>query len=279
MTRSLIAAVSLAAICLGAAVAKADTVLTVTATTTECKVSTPDEVVSNSPSVAAGEAAIKNRNYALAKANFRPLAEKGDADGQRAYGELLLMKCTGIQDQVAGAEWLQKAADGGNVPAAAILGNAYMNAEGVPQDDGKAFSLLTKAANAGHGGAQTNLGYLYLSGRGVARDAYQGMVWTVKAAEQGMPAALANIANAYFKGGALPQDNDEAIRFAFLAMERATPTQKARFAAATNAIIRGVSQSDAARASERARRWSPGQGSLSDVLRDAARRRDQVSKG
>ena len=105
------------------------------------------------------------------------------------------------------------------------------------------------------------------------------MVWTVKAAEQGNPAALANIAQAYFKGGALPQDNDEAIRFAYIAMQRSTPAQKARFAATTNNIIRAVSGRDATSAADRARRWSPGEGSLSGVLRDAARRRDQPTKG
>jgi TPR repeat protein len=264
--------------CLGATTAFADTTVTVTATSTECKVSTPDLVVSNSPSVAAGAAAMKNKNYALAMANFKPLAEKGDADGQRAYGEFLLTKCTGLTDAKAGADWLQKAADGGNVEAAARLGNAYMNGDGVDQDDSKAFALVTKAANAGHGGAQVNLGYLYLSGRGVTKDPYQGMVWTVKAGEQGLPAALVNIANAYFRGGPLPQDNDEAIRFVFLTMERSTGAQKARFAATTNNIIRAVSQSDAARYAERARHWSPGPGSLSDVLRDATRSRDQAAK-
>jgi len=274
MNRPLLAG-SVLFLCLGAA-AEGDTTVTVTTTSNECKVSTPADVVSNSPSVAAGQAAIRNQNYALAKANLKPLAEKGDAEGQRAYGNLLLMKCTGLMDSGAGADWLQKSADGGNMDAAAQLGNAYMNANGVPQDDNKAFALLTKAAAAGSGPAEVDLGYLYLSGRGVAKDPYQGMVWTVKAGEQGIPAALVNIAQAYFRGGALPQDNDEAIRFVFIALERSTPAQKTRFAATTNNIIRAVSQRDAASASDRAKRWSPGKDSLSEVLRDAARRRDQA---
>jgi len=279
MTRSLLAAASLAAICLGTIAGRADTSVTLTVANTECKVPAPDEVISNSPSVAAGEAAMRNKNFALAKANFKAMAEKGDSNGERAYGALLLMKCTGLQDQAAGAGWLQKAVDGGDIPAAVELGNAYMNAQGVPQDDKQAFNLLTKAAVAGNGAAQVNLGYLYLSGRGVDRDPYQGMVWTVKAAEQGMPGALINIAHAYFVGNSLPQDNDEAIRFVFIALERSTPEQKARFAANTNPIIRALSQRDVADVQAQARRWSPGAGSLSDVLRDAARRRDQAAKG
>lgn len=279
MSRSGLALGSVAFVFFGICAAMADTTITVTATSADCKVSAPAEMTANSPSVAAGEAAITNRNYALAKANLKPLAEKGDAEGQRAYGNFLLMKCTGLQDQKAGADWLQKAADAGDIPAAAQLGNAYMNAEGVDQDDTRAFALLTKAANAGHGGAQVNLGYLYLSGRGVAKDLYQGMVWTVKGGEQGLPAALMNIANGYFKGNALPQDNDRASYFLALALERSTPAQKARFAATNNNIIRAQSAADTSRYAERARHWSPGPGSLSDVLRDAGRRRDQASKG
>lgn len=165
MARSLLAG-SVLLFCLAAAGARADTTVTVTANSTDCKVSTPAEVVSNSPSFAAGDAAMRNKNYALAQANFRALAQKGDAEGQRAYGQLLMMKCTGLQDQAAAADWLQKAADGGDIPAAAMLGNAYMNAMGVPQDDNKAFGLVTKAATGGNAGAQVDLGYLYLSGRG-----------------------------------------------------------------------------------------------------------------
>lgn len=257
--------------------ALADATVTITATTAECNVSAPAELVSNSPSVPAGEAAIKNKNYALAKANFKPLADKGDAEGQRAYGELLLMKCTGLTDQKAGAEWLQKAADAGNMDAAAELGNSYMNGLGVDQDNSKAFALLSKAAAAGLPGAEVNLGYLYSTGRGVAKDLYQFIVWSVKAGEKGAPIALANIANAYFRGGALPQDNDQAAYYMFVAMERSTPLQKQRYVGVSNNILRAVSQRDASHALERAKRWSPGPGSLSEVLRDAAHRREQAA--
>ena len=279
MTRSLPVALCAAISCFSVSASFADTTVTITATSSECKVSPPAEVTSNSPSIAAGVAAIRNQNYALARANFKPLAEKGDAAGQRSYGRLLMMKCTGLQDQAAGAEWFQKAADVGDVDAAAELGAAYMNGQGVTQDDAKAFALVSKAANAGNGGAQVNMGYFYLSGRGVERDPYQGMVWTVKAAEQGLPVALYNIAQAYQRGGALPQNLDEAAYFLQIAMQRSTTPQKQASAATINNITRAVSGRDMGRASDRARRWSPGAGSLSDVLRDAGRRRDQAAKG
>lgn len=279
MTRSLPVALCAALSCFSVSAAFADTSVTITATSSECKVSPPAEMTSNSPSIPAGVAAIRNRNYALARANFKPLAEKGDAEGQRSYGRLLMMKCTGLQDQAAGAEWFQKAADAGDAEAAAELGSAYMNGEGVTQDDGKAFALVSKAANAGLGGAQANLGYLYLSGRGVERDPYQGMAWSVKAGEQGVPVALFNIAQAYQRGGALPQDLDEAAYFLQIALQRSTPQQKQNSAMTINTVTRAVSGRDMGRAADRARRWAPGAGSLAGVLRDAARRRDQAAKG
>src|SRR6202012_1522583 len=87
------------------------------------------------PSAAAGTAAEKNHNYALARANFRALAEGGDPEGERLYGMLLLQKCTGLQDKDAAVNWLNKAVDGGNAIAQVNLGDAYMNGEGVAQDD------------------------------------------------------------------------------------------------------------------------------------------------
>ena len=59
------------------------------------------------PSVAAGIVAARNRDFALALANFKPLAEKGDADAQRAMGQLLMQGCTGLQDRGAAVEWLR----------------------------------------------------------------------------------------------------------------------------------------------------------------------------
>lgn len=154
-----------------------------------------------------------------------------------------------------------------------------MNGMGVPQDDAKAFALLSKAANAGNGPAEVTLGYLYLTGRGVAIDKRQGMIWSAKAGEQGLPVALFNIANAYFKGNALPQDNDKAAYYMEAAFARSTPAQRNRSAAVINEISRGVSGDDLKREAERARRWSPGPGSLREVVEDADRRAKAADNG
>ena len=231
------------------------------------------------PSIAAGTVAARNRDFALALANFKPLAEQGDADAERAMGQLLMQNCTGLQDKPAAVEWLNKAAAAGNVAARNLLGSAYMTGNGVPLDDNKAFALFSQTAAAGNAAGEMELGYLYLTGRGVPQDKYQGLQWTVKAAEQGNATALGNIASAYMKGEILEKDIDRAAYFLALSNERANPAQRAELMGVSQQIRQEVSASDLARAASRAQRWSPGAGSLRDVLSDANdfRRRKQAS--
>ena len=235
-----------------------------------------DVVAPVTPSVDAGRQASGSRNYALARANFRPLAEKGDPAGEAALGHLLMQNCTGLQDKEEGLTWLAKAADGGDTDAALELGSIYMNGQdGVALDDNKAFALISKAAAAGIMVAETDLGYMYLHGRGVPIDKYQGMTWSVKGGEQGAPAALSYFANAYFKGEGLPQNLDKAAFYGAVAYRRGNAVQRAAFKPMLDDISRQMSATDIKEAADRAAKWTPGPGSLSDVMRDAAKWRAQ----
>jgi TPR repeat protein len=259
---------------LAAIPAAADTTITITQNGAACQVSAPADVAPPvTPSVAAGTAAARNRDFALARANFLPLADKGDADAQRAMGQLLMQNCTGIQDKTAAAGWLAKAADAGNIPAQNLLARAYLMGQGVSQDDAKAFALYSRTAATGNALGESEMGYLYLTGRGTAADRYQGVVWSVKAAEQGNAIALSNIAAVYLKGDVLPYDTDQAAYFLALANQRATPAERARLMDVSQRIRQAVSVDDLESANKKAMRWSPGPGSLSDVLRDADRQR------
>ena len=129
----------------------------------------------------------------------------------------------------------------------------------------------------GNVNAQKSLGYIYLSGRGTEVDKYQGMVWSVKASEQGDGTALCNIAVAYLNGGALPQDFDKAAYYIAIAMLHAAPGDLALLLQNRAAISRKLSQDDMQHEANRAKDWSPGADSLSSVLRDAQKRRDQKS--
>lgn len=105
-----------------AALAQSDMNITVTATHARCQVPPPADVPPPAtPSTAAGNAAMANHDYALARANFKPLAESGNAEGARFYGILLMQDCTGLQDKEAGASWLQKAADLNELSSSSVL--------------------------------------------------------------------------------------------------------------------------------------------------------------
>ena len=149
------------------------------------------------------------------------------------------------------------------------LGQAYKLGAGVAQDDARAFALYNQAAATSDPVAQMQVGYMYLSGRGVSQDRYQGLLWTVKAAEQGNAIALGNIANAYIKGLVVARDADRAAYFLALANQRSTPSQRNELAGTAQDIRQAVSVEDLDHAAKRAQRWTPGPGSLRDVISDA----------
>jgi TPR repeat protein len=221
------------------------------------------------PSMAAGTAAARNRDFALALANFKPLAEQGDADGQRAMGQLLMQPCTGLQNKQAAVEWLTKAAAAGNVMAQNQLASAYLRGQGVAQDDSKAFALYSQTAARGNAVGQMELGYLYLTGRGVPQDKYQSLQWSVKAAEQGNGTALGNIGLAYIKGEVVARDPARAAYFLALSNQRANPVERADLIGVAQEIRQAVSAERLTEAAKDAQRWTPGPGSLHDVLSDA----------
>ena len=86
-------------------------------------------------------------------------------------------------------------AEGGNIQAAAYLGNQYYFGWGeLEQDLEKALKFLTLAADGGDAMSQFLLGHMYGAGRGVERDSDKAFQWFLKAAEQGVPEAMYNVA-------------------------------------------------------------------------------------
>jgi TPR repeat protein len=95
----------------------------------------------------------KNEDARLSFAEAMALAEKGDPDGEL------------------------------------LVGVAYVDGNGVPQDDREAMKWLLKAAEKGEYRAMTLVGYMYCHGRGVNEDSEEGIKWLRKAAEKNHPMA------------------------------------------------------------------------------------------
>ena len=88
-----------------------------------------------------GDEAYKRGDYAAAMREWRPLAEKGDANAQYE------------------------------------LGRMYSNGHGVPKDDTEAARWFRLAAEQGYAKAQFNLGYMYQNGYGVPKDMTEAVRW------------------------------------------------------------------------------------------------------
>lgn len=90
--------------------------------------------------------AVKRGDHATALKLLRPLAERGDAKAQAAFG-WLYKKGNGVrQDYKEAIKWYRLSAAQGDPMGFAELGNAYEEGHGVPQDNVRAHMWLNLAA-------------------------------------------------------------------------------------------------------------------------------------
>lgn len=78
---------------------------------------------------------------------------------------------------------LRQRAEEGDAEAQYMLGDRYLNGEGVTQDASEAVKWLRKAAEQGNDEAQFALGLTYFKGMGVSQDYAEAAKWLRKAAE------------------------------------------------------------------------------------------------
>ncbi len=132
---------------------------------------------------AKGQAAYNSGDYETAIAEWQPLAEAGDADGQFGMGLL------------------------------------YGNGFGVPLDDTQALKWYGLAADQNHANAQCNLGVMYANGWGVPQSDDEAFKWYILAAEQGVVEAQTAVAKMYLRGFGIEQDNVQAHKWFSIAAE------------------------------------------------------------
>ncbi|MGA2081803.1 MAG: caspase family protein [Holophaga sp.] len=149
--------------------------------------------------------------YQKALKAARPLAERGDPDGQVLMGYLCRDGEGMAKDDAQAADWFRKAADQGSPLGQTALGVMHLQGRGVPKDAAQAVAWYRKAADQGYAEAQNELGVCYWHGYGVAADPAEATRWYRKAADQGERWALNNLGAAYFNGQGVPQDQAEAV--------------------------------------------------------------------
>ena len=153
-----------------------------------------------------GLQAVQRGDYVSALVEFRPLAERGDADAQFNLGAMYASGDGVRQDYAQALAWYSKAAAQGHSYAQNNLGGMYANGKGVRQDYGQALAWYRKAAAQGLVEAQYNLALKYYKGEGIPQNYAQSLAWYRKAAAQNDAPAQYFMALMYRKGQGVRQD-------------------------------------------------------------------------
>ncbi|HET7709387.1 MAG TPA: SPOR domain-containing protein [Sphingomicrobium sp.] len=141
-------------------------------------------------SVTAGIKAWQSGDYATAVANWRPLAEKGDADAAFNLGQAYRMGRGVMLNLGAAQTWLERAAKADHLDAQTTLGLLLF------QNGNRAGGLrwLRVAAERGDPRAMLVYGTALYNGDGVARDPVTAYAYVSRSAAQGLPPAKETLA-------------------------------------------------------------------------------------
>jgi len=140
-------------------------------------------------------------------------AAAGDAVSQRLVGDAYANGEGVPQDYSLAVTWYRKAADQGLSKAQEDLGIAYRDGKGIQQDDLQAAIWFRKSAEGGYSGAEVSLGTMYALGRGVQQDFTQALAWYRKAAEQDNAGAQYGLGLLYVNGNGVPQNYVKAVEW------------------------------------------------------------------
>ena len=105
-----------------------------------------------------GLAAARAGDFATALAEWKPLAEQGDAVAQFYLGVMYANGEGVLEDDKEAVKWFKLAAEQGYAKAQYNLGLMYDNGEGVIQDNVYAHMWFNIAAANGHENARSNKG-------------------------------------------------------------------------------------------------------------------------
>jgi TPR repeat protein len=168
-----------------------------------------------------GLTAYKKGDFAGALAQWRPLAEQGNAAARHNLGVMYAEGRGVARDDAQAVHWFRLAAEQGDAQARLSLANMYYAGRGVARNLEQAAALYRQAAEQGLAVAQQNLANMYYQGQGVAQDEMAAGKWYRKAAEQGQPLAQYNVGILYAIGKAgMARDNPQAYLWLTLAADK-----------------------------------------------------------
>lgn len=114
---------------------------------------------------------------------------------------------------------LRERAEAGDADAQFQLGKAYLNGNGVAQDDKLALAWYNKAVEQGNSAAANQLGLMHRLGRGVEKNEEEAVRWYHKGAKLGSAEAMFNLGACYYNGEGVGENPVKAFVWFLLAQE------------------------------------------------------------
>ena len=144
---------------------------------------------------------------------YKDAAESGNAAGMAAYARALARARGVAADPVAALKWADRAVSGGmrTPDLLTMVGRAYAQGDGMPQDIDKAQRYLELAARQDDSDAMILLGRLLALNRRAPPEVT--ISWFRRAELSGYPNALAALGRAYASGFGVPLDEHKAFEY------------------------------------------------------------------
>lgn len=154
---------------------------------------------------------------------------------------------------VESTKWLERLAQGGNVPAMADLGTAYLQGIGVEKNAKIAHDWYLRGAARGSGEALYNLGLLYQSGYSGEPDYKRAADYYNRAANANSGRAMMALGDLYAGAQGVSRSMSQALAWYELAAERGV----AEAVAKRDGLTRSLTESDVDQANTIAAAWQP----------------------
>ena len=144
-----------------------------------------------------GLTAYKNKDYAIAIAEWEPIAQKGYGGAAYKLGKIYQLGQGVPQDYGKAMKWFERAGKGRygakkkfwRGAAFYTLGLMHLKGEGVPKNQKKAYSMFLKSVQKGAGTwqglASYNMGLMALKGEGVRKSQRDAIYWFKQSARSG----------------------------------------------------------------------------------------------
>ena len=156
--------------------------------------------------------ALKKRDYAAALTEILPLAQRGDAEAQCYYGEMLLDGLGVAKDETQALNWILRAAYKKNARACFDAGYMYDEGKGTKAIPTSAIYWYTKAAELGDVDAELNIALIYLNGGEHFRpNPTLACQWLQKASDHDNVKAQYLLGRCYAEGTGVERDVEKGL--------------------------------------------------------------------